>query len=37
MVKTGQFTTSRAQTRQLPHDFAGMGVLSILGGVLPKW
>jgi len=39
MVKTGQFTTkctSRAQIYQLPYDFAGKGMLNVLGGVLPK-
>jgi len=29
--------TSREQNHQLPHDFAGKGVLNVLGVVLPKW
>ena len=28
--------TSREQNHQLPHDFAGKGVLNVLGGVPPK-
>jgi len=29
--------TIREQNQQLPHDFAGKGVLNVLSGVPPKW
>ena len=29
--------TGREQNYQLPRDFAGKGVLNVLGGVPPKW